>query len=338
MKECIVDNAIISEWDFKSNDLLGLDPHKLTIGSNKKAWWICKKCGNKWFAKIENRALLGRGCPECAKRLQTSSQEMKIYYYIKKYFPSAISRYSNLDIGITEIDVYMPELHIGIEYDGGKWHQDINKDKNKDNLCELNGLSLIRVREPKCPIYDSSCKCIRLKNRSLSSLRDAIFEIFQYIGMQNIDIDFARDMNEINELISCIDVSNSLSKIFPQIAKEWHPTKNGKLTPENVYAHSSYKVWWKCDQCGYEYLATVDSRTGGKHCGCPECKREKIRVAQSVPVYCAELDRMFVSSAEAHRQTGISQGHISSAANGKRKYAGKHPITGAPLTRTKIDI
>lgn len=338
MKEHIIDNEIISEWDFDRNSSIGLDPNKLTVGSNKKAWWICKKCGHKWFANIKNRVLLHRGCSECAKQLQTSSQEMKIYYYIKKYFPHAVSRYSDVNIGITELDIYIPELHIGIEYDGGKWHQDIEKDKNKDKICDNNNIKLIRIREPSCPKYNSQCKCIQLKNRSLLCLKDSILELFEYIGITNVDIDFDRDLKEINELLSYMTISNSLAEKFPEIASEWHPFNNGNLYPYNVYAHSGNRVWWKCKKCGHEYIASVDSRTGNKHTGCPECKKEKIRVAQSIPSYCAELDCIFKSSADAHRQTGISQGDISKAANGKYKSAGKHPITGIPLTWVKISI
>ena len=39
-------------------------------------------------------------------------------------------------------------------------------------------------------------------------------------------------------------VKNSLLETHPEIAKEWHPTKNGKLKPEDVVAGSTRKVWW----------------------------------------------------------------------------------------------
>src|SRR3990167_4522119 len=37
-----------------------------------------------------------------------------------------------------------------------------------------------------------------------------------------------------------------LSKSHPHLAREWHPTKNGNLTPFDVTAGSHKKVWWKC--------------------------------------------------------------------------------------------
>ena len=55
-KSYIIDNKeLMSEWDWDANT--DLDPKKLTTGSNKKAWWICKKCGHKWSADIHHRAI-----------------------------------------------------------------------------------------------------------------------------------------------------------------------------------------------------------------------------------------------------------------------------------------
>ncbi|MFX0051409.1 MAG: zinc-ribbon domain-containing protein [Candidatus Hermodarchaeota archaeon] len=39
-----------------------------------------------------------------------------------------------------------------------------------------------------------------------------------------------------------VSSSNSLSYKFPEIAKEWHPTKNDELTPANIVAGSRMKV------------------------------------------------------------------------------------------------
>ena len=36
MKDYIVDHKLIDEWDWEKNSKLGLDPNKLTLGSNKK--------------------------------------------------------------------------------------------------------------------------------------------------------------------------------------------------------------------------------------------------------------------------------------------------------------
>lgn len=58
---------LIAEWDWESNNELGLDPTKLTHGSGQKAHWICSK-GHKWESTISNRAF-GNSCPYCSGRL-----------------------------------------------------------------------------------------------------------------------------------------------------------------------------------------------------------------------------------------------------------------------------
>jgi hypothetical protein len=60
----------------------------------------------------------------------------------------------------------------------------------------------------------------------------------------------------------------------PELSKEWHPTKNGKLTPSDIVAVSSKKVWWKCAK-GHEYLATPTSRKRGD--GCRDCAKIRIK-------------------------------------------------------------
>ena len=62
---------------------------------------------------------------------------------------------------------------------------------------------------------------------------------------------------------------NDLATVNPQIARQWHPTKNGSLKPTMVLPKSSKNVWWLCPECGYEWQARIYSRTGGK--GCPNC-------------------------------------------------------------------
>lgn len=37
---------------------------------------------------------------------------------------------------------------------------------------------------------------------------------------------------------------NDLATINPELAKEWHPTKNGDLRLEDVSAWDKRKVWW----------------------------------------------------------------------------------------------
>ena len=67
---------------------------------------------------------------------------------------------------------------------------------------------------------------------------------------------------------------NDLASRYPHLAAQWHPTKNGPLTPDQVLPGTHRKVWWICDQ-GHEWAAVVKSRTGGA--GCPICAGKKVQ-------------------------------------------------------------
>lgn len=48
--------------------------------------------------------------------------------------------------------------------------------------------------------------------------------------------------------ISPITQPNSIAHIFPSLIEQWHPIKNGKLTPQNTLATSNRKIWWLCSK------------------------------------------------------------------------------------------
>lgn len=51
----------------------------------------------------------------------------------------------------------------------------------------------------------------------------------------------------------------------PDLAREWHPTKNGTLGPKDVTPGSRKKVWWLCEH-GHWWLAAVSDRARGMKC------------------------------------------------------------------------
>ena len=61
---------------------------------------------------------------------------------------------------------------------------------------------------------------------------------------------------------------NDLATVLPELAAQWHPTKNGDLTPDKVFPGTKQKVWWVCEK-GHEWQAQINSRKQG--CGCPVC-------------------------------------------------------------------
>jgi len=65
-----------------------------------------------------------------------------------------------------------------------------------------------------------------------------------------------------------INKENILAIKNPELAKQWHPTKNGDLTPNDVTTGFNKKVWWMCEK-GHEWYATICNRVNGR--GCPYC-------------------------------------------------------------------
>jgi len=59
--------------------------------------------------------------------------------------------------------------------------------------------------------------------------------------------------------------SYNLYVLRPDLAKEWHPARNGNLGPKDVTPESRKKVWWLCEK-GHWWLASVRCKTRGMQC------------------------------------------------------------------------
>ncbi len=66
---------------------------------------------------------------------------------------------------------------------------------------------------------------------------------------------------------------NDLATTHPEVAKEWHPTANGDLKPENVMHGSTKKAYWLCKN-GHTYYTRIDHRCCMKS-ECPYCSGSK---------------------------------------------------------------
>jgi Probable Zinc-ribbon domain len=60
-----------------------------------------------------------------------------------------------------------------------------------------------------------------------------------------------------------------LAVAAPEIAKQWHPTRNGNVTPFGVPPNSGKRFWFLCEVCGWAWKAMVNNRRKGQ--GCPCC-------------------------------------------------------------------
>ena len=67
-----------------------------------------------------------------------------------------------------------------------------------------------------------------------------------------------------------IDPKRSLKNRFPEIAKQWHPTKNGDFKPEHFSYGSNKRAYWLCKK-GHIYYSKIKERTGRDKTNCPYC-------------------------------------------------------------------
>jgi len=202
-----VNQELTKEWHYKKNGLL--IPEDVSVGSDKKVWWKCKK-GHEWQASLFHRGL-GTGCPYCSNKkvckdncLSTSNPELAEEWNYKK------------NKGITPNDV-VEGSNKKVWWKckkGHEWKIGVN-----DRVQYKTG----------CPYCSNQKPC----------------------------------------------KDNCLATVNPELANEWHSTKNEKLTPHDITCGSKKKAWWACEE-GHEWNSTVDNRNRGR--GCPVCRHNKIEL------------------------------------------------------------
>jgi hypothetical protein len=161
---------LMKEWDFDKNIL---DPNLISPGSKEKAWWVCSRDHeHNWFSTIKDRTSKNSGCPFCSIKLNVS--EIKMLDFIKELLPSyeIIYRYKPKWLKRLELDVYIPKLKLGFEYQGiqhfkpidffgGKetFLEQVKRDKIKKQLCHDNKVELIEI------YYDEELSLSLIKNK-----------------------------------------------------------------------------------------------------------------------------------------------------------------------------
>lgn len=265
---------LLIEWDYSKNT--DIDPFRVFEHSNQKVWWLCKK-GHSYKTSIHVR-VSGCGCNQCQKEHHTSFPEKSVFFYIKQIFNDTVENYKTDYLGKMEFDIFIPSLNVAIEYDGGRWHNDLRKDLKKNQVCEENCIKLFRIREKHCPLDSKKYTYItyfHLQNESLSELERVIKDIVYKLNFVISDINIERDSVKIMQLLEMSEKRNSLAVAYPSLATEWNYSKNGNLKPEYVSSKSNKKVWWVCSK-GHEWQATIYSRTSGTNC--PFCSGQKILI------------------------------------------------------------
>lgn len=259
---------IAKEWNYEKNG--NKIPQKYTCKSGIKVWWKCEK-GHEWKTSISNRSR-GDGCPKCNSGIRTSFPEQAIYFYVKKIYPDAVNRCTDVLTNGMEIDIFIPSINVGIEYDGSVWHESdkaLEKEVKKYIECKRNDIFLIRVKEKGGNARENSCDVMlriddSFNNEAYSSL---FMQLSKYIKIPN-EIDVKNDRVHIQENYKTEIKNNSFGSKYADLVVEWDSEKNGMLTPYMFSSNSGERIWWKCCK-NHSWQTTISTRAKGS--GCPYC-------------------------------------------------------------------
>jgi hypothetical protein len=257
-----------------------LTPNKILGGSAKKVWWKCPNGEDHiYFSSVVKRTREGRGCPYCAGRKVCLTNSLFLTHpkLAKQWHPTKNGK-------LTPQDVYAGSFK-------KVWWK---CDKGDDHEYEM--LLSDRKRGYNCPI----CRGLKVVgSTSLEYTNPELLKQWDYTRNKikpseisvnsNVKVwwkcDKANDhvwmispnsrYTQKSECPYCksrkVTKSNCLATTHPKIAKQWHPEKNGDLTPNLIGAFYSKRVWWKCDKGDdHEWYVKPTDRTGYST-GCPFC-------------------------------------------------------------------
>lgn len=143
------------------------------INSLKKLYgneleYICLNCGCefKHFQRYKPPI-----CPNCKNKEKRSKAEDEILMFIKSFYKGRIIKNDRNIIHPKELDIYLPDIKLAIEYNGVYFHM-INKQSSfeKYNLCKEKNIKLIQIfdcqwslektrikKAIKCSILNGGC-------------------------------------------------------------------------------------------------------------------------------------------------------------------------------------
>jgi hypothetical protein len=284
---------LAKQWHPTKND--NLSPEQVTPASNKKVWWQCEK-GHQWSTKILSRSINGTGCPYCAGTKPGKDYNLRVIHPVlaqqwhpKKngdLTPEQVTPGSNKKVWwkcqkkhVWQASIKSRSKGSGCPYCAGK------KSSKEYNLRAVHP-ELAQQWHPQKngdltpeQVTPGSNKKVWWKCKKGHEWDEHVVVRTQGIGCPYCS--GRRPGKEYNLLV-----------VNPELAQQWHPKKNGGLTPEQVIPGSKKKVWWKC-QKKHVWQATIASRNQGR--GCPYCAGKKASKKYNLRVVHPELAQQWHS-------------------------------------------
>ncbi|MFC3777823.1 zinc-ribbon domain-containing protein [Mycolicibacterium holsaticum] len=280
---------LADQWHPTLNE--GRQPHEFSTGSGFLASWRCS-FGHVWKARIVNRASPnGSGCPHCRIR-GTSQQQIRLAHELEAIGCPVIHNHERIPVpgrSPVNADIVIPDCRVVIEFDGSHYHRGEEaaaRDTRQTRALEAAGWQVIRVRPAPLEPLGGNDVTVR-DGRDTKAVTTAVLLQLRALGCAPAHSDdYLSDPNLWAVARADADIharlSRSLSTLFPEIAAEWHPTRNGDRRPELTSPGSRDKAWWSCSSCGHKWQTTPKKRTG-EGSGCPECARARRAATHRTP-------------------------------------------------------
>lgn len=270
---------LLRQWHPTKN--APLTPEEVSYGSKRSVWWNCEK-GHEWQAMVYTRAGAGSGCPYCAGRRASPGEND-----LASQRPDLAAQWHpTKNNGVTPADIPLGSHHMAwwVCDKGHEWRAMVKSRAISGTGCpvcanrRLNpGENDLAATHPELVAQWHPTKNGSLRPSDLvaGACRKVWWSCEKGHEWQ------ATVASRTGSGTGCpvcagkvvIPGENDLASYFPDIAAQWHPTRNGALSPENVSPSSNRKVWWRCEQ-GHEYAAAVSARTMNGS-GCPYCSGRK---------------------------------------------------------------
>lgn len=264
--------GLAREWHPTKN--FSLTPKDVTPYSNKKAWWRCGK-GHEWTAGINERSS-GGGCPYCAGKrtskdncLQTINPGLAREWHPSKNVPLTpkdVTPGSNKRAWWHCRKGHEWEAVINSRSAGIGCPYCSNKKVNEENClrCVNPGLAKEWHPEKNAPLTPSDVVPGSHRKACWICRNGHEWETSIYNRSAGLGCPYCSGRRATRE--TCIQT------VMPELAQQWHPTRNAPLTPYDVSPGSNKKIWWRCRK-GHEWKTQAADRKRGS--GCPFCSGKR---------------------------------------------------------------
>lgn len=262
---------LVREW---SRNLNGdIDPRTVAAFSNKKRWWVCPDHSHDYEATVAKRSQ-GRGCPYCSgKKVLVGFNDLAT---VRPQMAAAWDYERNDDVTPEQVTEWSHRAFWWRCAEGHSWSMQVRRRSRGLGCTVCAGYVLWRGYNDLATVAPAVAASLDHTRTDLNPTQilatdRSKFPWVCHLGHQweataksRVLLGSGCPVCSGNQVLAGF---NDLATADQMLARQWHPTRNGELTPQHVTSGSKKRVWWLCNE-GHEWKAAVYSRTTR---GCRKC-------------------------------------------------------------------